>query len=238
MPESIDKLIERQVGRWNLERQKRLEAEKNGEKPVIRPIVTISRQRGSRGRHLAEKLAEKLGYELLHREVIDKICESAGYRRRIIESLDDKVRSRIELWFDGVFRGPYIDSTDYFRHLYKVIMSIAEHGGVVVVGRCANFILAHDQGFHIRVVCALPTRIGNLIRYQNFTRDQAEKEIKEFDRSRAELVRRNFRREIDDPQAYDLVINTTSIDIENAVRLAEMGMQAKMRSLGTPPADS
>jgi len=224
---SIEAIIDRQLRKWELEKKMRLSAVANGEKPPDKPIVTISRQRGSGGRHTAGLLAEKLGYDFLHREVIDKICESTGYRRKIIESLDDKARHWIELWFEGIFKGPYVDASDYFKHLYRVIMSIAEHGGVVVVGRCANFIVAADRGFHVRVVCPLSKRIDTLVKYQNFNREDAEREIKEFDRSRAELVRRNFHRDINDPMAYDLIINTGYVDCDHALQLIEQGMAAK-----------
>ena len=225
---SIEAIIDRQLRKWELEKRTRREAEQKGEKPIIKPIVTISRQRGSQGRHIAAKLAEKLGYDFLHKEVIDKICESTGYRRQVIESLDDRIRHSIELWFEGMFKGPYIDTSDYFRHLYRVIMSIAEHGGVVVVGRCANFIVAADQGFHVRIVCSYSRRIETLVKYQGFTPEDAEQEIKEFDRSRADLVRRNFHRDINDPMAYDMILNTTYMDSEGAISLIEEGIRAKM----------
>ncbi|UCD95444.1 MAG: cytidylate kinase-like family protein [Candidatus Zixiibacteriota bacterium] len=229
---SIEALIDRQLRKWELEKRMRLEAEKEGKEANARPIVTVSRQRGSQGSYLAEKLAVKFGYQLLHREIIDEICHSSGYRRQIIESLDDKVRSRMELWFEGIFKGMFIDSSDYFKHLYKVIMTISELGGVVVVGRGANFMLPYDQGFHIRVVAAIPKRVENLVKFQNLTQKQAEKEVRELDRSRSEFVKSGFRQDINDPRAYDMVINTTYIDIEDAVTLAEMGMRAKVRMSG------
>lgn len=232
MSSSIEAIIDRQLKRWELERRKRTEEEKNGLKSAVLPIVTVSRQRGSRGAFLAEKLAERLGYQLLHREIIDEICNSSGYRRKVIESLDDRVRSRIELWFEGIFKGLYIDTSDYFRQLYKVIMSISEHGGVIVVGRGANFILTREQGFSIRVVASLPTRIENLVKFQGFSHDDAEREIRESEKARNEFIRTNFKKDIDEPGAYDIVINTTYIDIEAALNMSIEGIKAKWRSLG------
>ncbi len=232
MSSSIESIIDRQLRKWELESRSRAEEEKIGRKPKIKPIVTVSRQRGSRGAYLAEKIAEKFGYQLLHREIIDQICNSSGYRRQVIESLDNKIRSRIELWFEGLFKGLYVDTSDYFRHLYKVIMSISEHGGVVVVGRGANFILARDQGFSIRVVASLPNRIGNLAKYQGFTHEEAEREIKESEKERNEFIRNNFNKGIDEIGAYDLVINTTYIDIETAINISVEGIKSKWNSLG------
>jgi len=230
---SIETLINRQIKRWEVEKRSRLEAEQNGEKSGVKPIITISRQRGSQGSFLAEHLAEKLGYQLLHREIIDEICNSSGYRRQIIESLDNKIRSKIELWFEGVFKGLYVDTSDYFKHLYRVIMSISELGGVVVVGRGASHMLARDQGSHIRIIAARPKRIENLVKFQGFTHEQAEREIDKFDKERSEFVKNNFRLDINEPSVYDLIINTTYLDIKEAGRLAEIAINSKMTILGS-----
>jgi len=224
---SIEEIINRQLNRWEMEKNQRQDETAPGELTSIKSIVTVSRQRGSRGAYLAERLAEHLDYQLLHREVIDEICKSSGYRRRIIESLDARVRSKIELWFEAFFKGLYVDASDYFRHLYKVIMSVSEHGGIVVVGRAAAFILGREQGFHIRTVASLPKRVDNLVRFQGITTDEAEREIIESDNERAAFVSNNFRHNIDDPGVYDMIINMSYIDVDDAVKMAVTGIRAK-----------
>jgi hypothetical protein len=229
---SIEALINRQLKRWEMERKLRDEAKEEGKQRISSPIVTVSRQRGSQGSFLAESLAESLGYQLLHREIIDEICKSSGYQRKIIESLDDNIRSRIELWFEGLFKGMYIDASDYIRQLHKVVISISELGGVVVVGRGANYMLSRDQGFHLRVIASKPRRIENLVSFQGLTAEQAEKEIDESDQTRFEFVRNNFKQEIDDPKAYDMILNTTYMDINDALKMAKEGIDSKLRFIG------
>jgi cytidylate kinase len=190
-------------------------------------IVTVSRQRGSRGSYLARRLAERLDYQLLHREVIDEICNSSGYRRQVIESLDDKTRSNIELWFEGLIKRQYVDASGYFKHLLKVIRSFAEYSGVVVVGRGANFILGARQGYHIRVIAEHDTRRHNLVKYQGLSEKKAEQDIRSSDRERADFIRSNFNRDIDDPAAYDLVINSTHTEIDRALEMVQLGVYAK-----------
>ncbi len=224
---SIEELINRQINQWEFAQKERNESQEKRKEHNIQPIVTVSRQRGSRGSYLAELIAEKLGYQRLHREVIDEICRSSGYKRRIIESLDDKVRSRIELMIEGAFKGMYIDAGDYFRELYKVMMSISEHGGVVTVGRAANFILRRDQGFHVRVVASKPSRVANLMQYEKLSLEEAEEAINKSDEEREHFVEANFKRHIDEPGAYDLVINTSYIDLEQALEMILIGVKAK-----------
>ncbi|MFH2036896.1 MAG: cytidylate kinase-like family protein [Candidatus Zixiibacteriota bacterium] len=225
---SIDAIIDRQLKKWEMEKGTRHESIDKGEPIKVLPLVTVSRERGSRGAYIAEKLAEKLGYQLLHKEVIDKICNSSGYRRQIIESLDEETRSAIDLWAEAVFKGIYVDASDYFRHLYKVIISISELGGVVVVGRGANFMLKEDQGFHIRVVASIPKRIRNLMQYEQYSYDQAEQELKAADRSRAYFVKSNFKRDINDPGAYDFIANTTLLNPEDIIDMIEIGIKSKL----------
>jgi len=231
---SIERIIDRQLRRWEMERLKKLEKEKSDVVPKKRPIVTISRQKGSRGSYLADKLAERLGYQLLHREIIDKICASSGYRRQVIESLDDKTRSNIDLWFDGLIKSQYVDASNYFSHLLKIIRSISAHSGVIIVGRGANFILSRSEGLHIRVIADINTRIENLIRFQDISKVDAESAVKKADKERTDFIYSNFRRDINDSTAYDLVINTTFVEIEEALEMANIGIKSKINSLNLP----
>ncbi len=231
---SIETIIDRQLRRWEMERQKKLEVEKSDASPKKRPIVTVSRQRGSRGSFLAEQLADRLGYQLLHREIIDRICDSSGYRRQVIESLDDKTRSNIELWFDGLIKGQYVDASNYLMHLLKAIRSISAHSGVIIVGRGANFILSPGEGLHIRVIADINTRIENLIRFQNISKMDAESAVKKADKERSDFIYSNFRRDINDSTAYDLVINTTYVGIEDALEMVNIGIISKINSLNLP----
>ena len=158
---SIDNILDRQVRKWELEKaaRPRERGPHDLHGPLAQPVLTVSRQRGSGGTILASRLAERFGYTLLHRDVIDRICESSGYKRRIVESLDGHARSQLQLWVESVLGGAYVDASDYVRALLEVIYSISQLGGVVVVGRGANFILGHERGFHLRVVAPREVRV-------------------------------------------------------------------------------
>ncbi len=232
---SIESIINRQLERWELEKKIRAREIERGKEARIKPIVALSRMKGSGGVIIASKLADRLHYQLLHREIIDDICNSSGYQRQIIEALDKGTQSRIELWIEGLLKGAYVNFSDYLRHLYKVIMSIAEHGGVVVVERGANFIIPRDQIFSLRIVAAKEQRIENLIQYKHYSKEGAQRIINESDRERANFIHAHFKKNIDDPLAYDLVIDTGFIDIETAVAMAESAISSKWKKLGILP---
>jgi cytidylate kinase len=226
---SIDAIINRQLLRWELQRKQA--DEKKVEQPQPAPIVTISRETGSRGSYFGSRLAMKLGYQRLHREIIDSICESSGYRKRIIESLDDRFRGSLSMMVESFFTGQSVDHSDYHRHLYRVVLSLSHLGGVIVMGRGANFILGPERGFHIRFVCDKGKRVENLMKYKELTQENALEDIESSDERRKEFIRKLFSSDIDDPHFYDLVLNSTSIDVEELVDTAVTAIRGKMDKL-------
>jgi cytidylate kinase len=226
---SIDAIINRQILKWELERRKAESEPETAEAPA--PIITISRQTGSRGSYFGSRLAQKLNYQRLHRELIDVICQSSGYYRRIVESLDDRSRSAIDALVEGMISGQHVDHSDYVRYLHKVIISMSHLGGVIVMGRGANFILGPERGFHIRVVCPRECRIENLVKYREFTPTEAARVIEESDSSRRHFIKSVFKREIDDPSGYDLVLNTALLDVEDLIDVVVLALQAKVNKL-------
>ncbi len=88
--------------------------------------------------------------------------------------------------------------------------------------------LKEDQGFHVRVVASMPKRIRNLMEYQQYSYEQAQQELKSADRSRAFFIKNNFKRDINDPKAYDIVVNTTLFDVEGLLEMIDLGMKSKL----------
>ena len=226
---SIEAIVNRQILKWELDKQQAEEKQARRPKPL--PIVTISRETGSRGSYFGSRLAQRLGYQRLHREAIDIICRNSGYRRRIVESLDEHFQSRLELLVDSLLTGQSVDHTDYTRNLCQMMLSMSHLGGVILIGRGGNWILGPKRGFHIRIVCPAQKRVENLMKYKELSRDEAEKMILDSDRNRWEFVHEVYNAEINDPHQYDMVLNTALIDIEEALDTAIVAMKGKMDKL-------
>jgi cytidylate kinase len=226
---SIEKLIDRQFRQWEMEKSEWVEPPQAVEPPM--EIVTISRENGSRGSYFARLLAQELDYQLIHKETVDAICESSGYRKRIIASLDEHYRSRLEVMVQSFLTGQAVDHSDYTRHLISVVLSMAHLGGVVLVGRGGNFILGPNRGFHMRFICHRNDRILNLETYCNLSQDEAAAAIDRSDSERRDVIRKVFGADINDPHHYDVVLNTAYIDIEGLVRPTVAAIKLKLNKL-------
>ncbi len=228
-----DKILDRQIRKWELEKAAQAHEREAREKPgaLLAPVITVSRQRGSGGTVLAEKLAERFGYTLLHRDIIDRIVESSGFKRRIIESLDEHSKSQLQIFFESMLQGAYVDASDYMKQLIEVIYSISQLGGVVVVGRGANFILGPDRGFHIRIGAPRAARVKTLVAREQMSEREALHEVERTDHERAEFMRKMYGRDIDDPLGYDLVINNISISMDSVTSLVAAAAQEKFERI-------
>lgn len=238
MPTTLEALIDRQLRRWENERRTTPSGSVATEpKVAIQPVITVSRQHGSRGSEVARRLADRFHYTLLHRDIIDRICESTGYTRRLLEALDEHARSQVTIWIESMLWGKYLDGTDYAVALLKTVRSIAQLGGVIVVGRGANFIIGPDAGVHVRIVAPREERIAALMRRKALTEADATREVEAVDEERMKFIRKLFGRSADDPLAYDLIVNESGRDLDSLVDLVARVAEEKIRRLraGLPP---
>ena len=224
----LEKIIDKQISAWEQARRKAVAAGSDDFPPP--QIITVSRASGSRGMYLAHKLAEKLGYQLLTREHIDYMATSAENRERIKASLDDESRKRLTLAMKRL--RPFPSTVNqYARNLYETILPMARLGGVLLVGRGANFIFGLKRGFHIRVVCDLDRRIENYVKHASVSPEEAARLIEKSDKERRKFVKKLFDADIDDPDHYDIVINSEYVDFEELIPGLVATYRSKMNKL-------
>ncbi|MDD2318394.1 MAG: cytidylate kinase family protein, partial [Desulfobacterales bacterium] len=101
---SVDQMVEQQMNKWQMDRKKsQIEEYK---RPMV---VTVSREPGSGGRIIAEKIAARLGWDLFYQEVLNEMAKSAKVTKTFMDTLDEKGLNTLEEW---------ISSLVHDRHLW------------------------------------------------------------------------------------------------------------------------
>ncbi|MFB3787859.1 MAG: AAA family ATPase [bacterium] len=230
MPD-IHHIVSRQVRRWMQDREIQERARQEHQEALrpceIKPVVTVSRQRGSRGHELAKLLAHELNYGLFDHKIVNFIADHIGARSELVESLDERDRSELELWVKGMLSGNIFSHDHYIHALIEVLKTVSLQGSVVIVGRGANSILAGTNAFHLRVVAPEKVRIRNLVELEGMTEALAAADIKRVDRERADFFKRYFHKDINDPTQYDMVINTANTPLDAAVKTVLSALRAR-----------
>lgn len=209
---SITQIIEDQVHRWQIQQQ-----EKPEEEEAIAPVVTVSREPGSGGRIVAQNLAARLGFELYHQEVLHEMAKRAEVSDQLLATLDEKGLSILEDWISSLVDDRHLWPDQYLRHLMNVIGTIGKHGRAVVVGRGANFVLPPEQRFRVRITAPQRLRIENVARDFSLSHEEAKRRVIKTESNRKAFIRKYFNADIADPTNYDLVINTATLTVANAV---------------------
>ncbi len=208
---SIEQIIEEQMRRWQIMGKE----EKKEEERIS--VVTFSREHGSGGDILAERLAEKLGYELFHQEVLHNMAESARVSVQFLETLDEKGVSVLDEWISSLVDKRHLWPDRYLQHLMKIIGTIGKHGQAIIIGRGANFVLPPDKRLSIRVIAPMEERIRNVSKKLGMTVEKAKPRVITTESDRKAFIRKYFNADIGDPLNYDLVINTGNLSIDDAM---------------------
>ncbi len=215
---SVQQIIEEQMQRWQLLKTKRVK-EKLGVS-----TITISREPGSGGRIMANKLAGKLGFEVFYQEVLHEIARRADVSEKLLETLDEKGLTVLEDCISSLVYDRHLWPDEYLKHLMKVIGAIGEHGRAIIVGRGANFVIPPENCFRLRIVAAQNVRIANVAGTFNVTAEDAKRRIIRTESDRRAFVRKYFNADIADPVNYDFVINTGALEIDKAVNAVIAGI--------------
>ena len=215
-----DRLVSNQVVLWDIRRK--LEEEtgsSQAESPWAGSFITISRTHGAGGDEIAAEIGRILDWQVYDRELVEYIAETANVRQRVVESLDERRQSEIENWMQTLLSHQMLGTDKYLKHLISVLLAIAEHGRAVIIGRGSNFVLASGKGLRVLITAPLEWRAEQLAQKRKISIKEAKKNIRKVDDERLAYIRRYFRRDANDPTAYDLVLNVMNMSKGCAARI-------------------
>jgi cytidylate kinase len=175
------------------------------------PVVTISRQIGSLGCQVARLAAEALGYRLFWREVINEAARSCGAPDAALADID-------ELGLLGV-KTSLKANRAYVKEVEQVIKDLAAEGDVVIVGRGGQATLrGRPDVLHVRLIAPADLRAERLRRRHQISLESAQAQVEARDHYRRNYLKRFYHIDWDDPELYDLILNTARFSPEEAAQ--------------------
>lgn len=184
------------------------------------PVITISRELGSRGDDIAVAVAERLGLRLVGRELINRAAREAGAPEVALAEID-------ELGLLGI--KPSAEALRLYRETVgRIIRELADAGDLLLVGRGGQIVLADRPAvLHVRVIAPLEARIAFIQERSSISAEAAAARVAASDRARASYLRRHYAARWDDPALYDLVLNLRRLTIEAAVAIICASVKAE-----------
>lgn len=194
------------------------------------PVITISRASGARGRTIAATLVQRLvalhsvprhlPWTLFNQNLIQHVIEEHGLPERTAEFFrEDRAPEDIRSII-GEILGLHPGVYNTRVKTAETIRRLGEAGNTVIVGRGGNFITADiERSVHVRLVGSEAVRASHVARREGISHERAILMIHQIDQARRRYIKRVFRKNIDDPVDYDLVLNTDHFSDEEAADL-------------------
>ncbi|MCG8633383.1 MAG: cytidylate kinase-like family protein [Desulfobacterales bacterium] len=218
MNRSIHKIIDEQVKRW--------EMSKIDPPAEIRKIrtITISRECGSQGQEVAEKLSAAIGFDLFHNEILEAMIETSKNSRTLLETLDENSMNIVDDIVSALVHEHHLWPDEYSKLLLKILNTIAKHGNAIILGRGGNCALKKIDAFKIRIVAPDTQRREYIQKTRDMNFDDAQKLMVSTDANRTAFVKRYFNCDTADPANYDMILNTGTLSVVKAVSIIQCAM--------------
>ena len=185
-------------------------------------ILTIAREYGSGGGRIAQLLADRLGWKLLDRCLVEKIAESARIKPEVAEKFDERPDPWLDrlaevFWQSPGLRGyigghvPGRFDGEVAAHLTRrIIEEAAAMGNCVIVGRGSQCILQQrDDAFQVFIYAPRRQRLQRLLsRDPRLSKAEAEKKLDAEDATRAAYVRGHYGEDWQNRHLYHLMISS------------------------------
>ena len=182
-------------------------------------IITISRGSYSRGKEAAEKVAQRLGYQCIARDVIIEACQEFNVPEiKLVRAIHD-APSLLERFTHGRERYSAYFQAALLKHLQK--------DNAVYHGLAGQFFLPGiSHVLKVRIVADMEDRIQCEMEREGISRAAALRLLEKDDEERRKWSMYLFGVDIRDPQLYDLVIHTKKVSTDLTVELICHAVQA------------
>lgn len=186
-------------------------------------IITIGRQFGSGGHDIGKRAAERLGIECYDSRLIQMASEKSCIGMDQLKNVDEK---KANLWFYGV-PNDYMDEMNgfglpmndmLFNVQSQVIRQLAGQESCIIVGRCADSVLADYSGVvSVFIRAQWADRVKRVMERQNVPAKEAEAILKKMDKDRSLYYNFFSDKKWGRAESYDLVLDSSRLGMEKCV---------------------
>ena len=197
-------------------------------------VIAIHRRYASGGRKLGRALARRLNFDYVDKYLFQKVADSLQVSGGKLESSEKALRYRISDIFSRVFSKHHIerivayDETvveegEYQDALKALVLEVAEHDNVVIIGRAAHFFLKDVRNcYRLCLVASEDWRRKHAKATLGVRPSEVERILAERDRNHRWFIRTICGEDFDDPHLFHLSLNMDLIPFEQAVEFSLM----------------
>ncbi len=183
-------------------------------------IITISRGCFSHGKEIAEKVAEKLNYDCVSREILIEASQFFHVPEMGLQNTMKKEPSILERITHG--------REKYLAYIKAALLEHARSGNLVYHGHAGHLLLQEiPRVFKVRIIADMKERIRFLCEKENLSEPEAVKRIRMEDSRRSTWTKYIYNRDIQDATLYDMVLSIGTLSMDDACDIICRAAQSK-----------
>ncbi|MFC1939454.1 AAA family ATPase [Chloroflexota bacterium] len=163
-------------------------------------IITVSRGSFSRGKEIAEKVAERLNYECIDRETLIEVSEQFNIPEiKLVRAIHD-APSFLDRYTYGRER--------YIAYIKAALLRQVRKDNVVYHGLAGQFLLREiPHVLNVRIISDWEDRVALEMERENISRREAERILKNDDEERRKWSKHLYGIDTANPSLYNLVLH-------------------------------
>lgn len=184
-------------------------------------IISISREYGSGGHYIADKLSKSLGITMYDRNMLDKIGEEKGFDMADMKKYDEARKNPL---LSRTVRGLSSSPEDALAQMqFDYINKKADEGeSMIIVGRCADHVLRGRKNLiTIFVMGDMAEKKKRIMRVRKMSEHEAEKAIIRHDKNRRAYHNHYSDTKWGDSRYYECCINSSKLGLDDTCDMLE-----------------
>lgn len=183
-------------------------------------VITLSRQFGSLGRIIAQRMARELGIDFYDRDIVEETAYRMGLPVSVISSKEEHSDSIYFRYQYPLGTGIASMQDEIFLIQKNIIRDLAQKESCIIVGRCADSILM-DMENHLNVYIYAPfeARMRNCVETLKMDEKTARKMIREVDRSRELYHRRYCPEYVNAATNKDILLDSSRFGVDGTAKI-------------------
>ena len=187
------------------------------------PLVAMTREMGSLGMDVARILESELKVPLVYHEMINNLADKMRLRKsHVIRLLGGKA---------NLFERLTADKTSLSIYTADEMLQVASKGAVMRGWGAAHLLRPVTHAICVRVCAPFDVRVKRMMsRLDSNDREAVASEIRNSDEAQGAIAKRHFGIDWQDPEGYDLSLNTERMTVEQcAEEIIQLAKQPEFR---------
>jgi cytidylate kinase len=173
----------------------------------IAPTICISRKIGVGALEIADRLAEKIGFHVVERELLDKMARDPKISEDTLAFIKERYPGKITDLASMLFGERSFIVSDYMQNFISAVFTFADMGSTIFVGRGIHLLLPRDKVFAVRFIGSAQYRQKRLSKILDVAEKDARKVLEQVDNEQRDFFKKAFGQKEASPYEFDLVIN-------------------------------